>query len=385
MDGTDECRRILDELRKPKGPPETLRLDDETTCSRILRHRSGFPPKIRAAIRDARFASADPNDDHRDDVLARPDLFRQTVRTAIEEFMYGPSTEDSSNSNSNDDVDCTKEQLEVVLRSYPHVLPMGEKLPPFFLWCPLYRLIRCRERLETDDYRELLSVVAKLGIDLGEFKEYQRNYIGMICLVEPTMRMLEQIKRDPPREDLKEAFSETYDELAAAMMETLLETRVWMDSRDVADFNLVSRLVFQANKDDSIDSRLRCLVDANPGQLTQCLRNCCTAQPNDDDDDDDEHVRRFERVFALGMRRYPDRLGRFGSLYGSACSRFGTERIHRMVCDEVPGRLSSPDSTRDPKMLVVAAASSGAANPPLSRAVVYALLRRDPVAVLVTE
>lgn len=132
MDGTDECRRILDELRKPKGPPETLRLDDETTCSRILRHRSGFPPKIRAAIRDARFASADPNDDHRDDVLARPDLFRQTVRTAIEEFMYGPSTEDSSNSNSNDDVDCTKEQLEVVLRSYPHVLPMGEKLPPFF-------------------------------------------------------------------------------------------------------------------------------------------------------------------------------------------------------------------------------------------------------------
>jgi len=342
--------------------------------SEVLRRRAEFPESLRQAI-----------EDHRDD---HPVRFLTYVEDALKQLLHGTSP---GTNNTIGGLDCdrdTEEQVETAIRFFPETLQeiyFGRNVI-----CMQVSNRRWRNGCLSFKTVSFVPLLAKLGIELGQFREEERG--GLICGTDDLLKVLAS---NHFKGDLTKANDSEYyrllDETCLAVLIRLRDMGLFR-KEDIVEHNLLGSLL-----QGSVfpEQRFRFLVDWNP----DCL-GAPIGFPFFHADllpikslvlSDDLDVAGFQEVLRSGMKYFPEKFGFLfhmgltkGSLlrnktaYAIACQKHG-KKVVDTILNEEWSVACGRDATNQIGLDALLYAST---EPAVNLDLVYTLLRRDPALLL---
>ncbi len=361
----------------------------------IVEHKSEFPTKLRPAITTAA-------------AKCKPGIFVSEVYIAATYFFFGqfrPGNEVVDGVTRNEDsartdgwwgldheID-TQDQAELVIRLFPWILQeelMG--IPSSKGQIPIFFLALNEKAVS------FVPLFAKLGAELGVFGG-KKDSAGLTWRGEKSGSALEQLFVNTISTENTNKFDEK-------SLNILIQLRQMGFLSENNEQQLVLWLFIAAKYREIalIEARLRLVVDWNPTILMNIFEHknmlgSFLDRFQECNGDESYNLRLFEVIVELGMLHYPlelgfafhktDRASKFpetdgnsASNFGLACQIFGTKTsiriLNKAILKAIDENIPDKPSIKNLQMLLFAATT----NQNISIEGVYALVRRDPMAIV---
>lgn len=335
----------------------------------IIERKSEFPAKLRDVIDEFK-------EDH-------PETFLWSLESELKHLLRGtfPRIVEARGLNCDRD---TEAQVETAIRFFPGILSeiyLGRKII-----CMQLTNRRWRKGRFNFKAASFVPLLAKLGVELGQFQEEERG--GLNFRNDNMLKMLSSnhFVEDFETLDSKE-FYRLVDNTCLIVMKRLRELGLFK-KEDIIEYNLIGSLlqgpVFP-------EQRFRFLVEWNPNCLAAFIdvrlfmRNLLPIKYAALCDDMD--VAGFQKVLDTGMKLFPKKFGflfhkglneqspfRNKTAYQIACQKHGKENVDKIV-DDAWNTACAQD---DKKHVGFDALLYASTEPIVHLDLVYSLLRRDP-------